>query len=168
MQLSTKRKLSSVTWYQSYKSVLFTVWSFREVKWRSTWLNKVRERFYIIHFNLYMFSEVFGQLCWKRLLPARCMYRLLLSSLAARYRHATVFIFIKPKVLCTSAVSDVLLLPSAQKITRPIRPFRDQGDRRPTWLLAFTTLRPLRASRSNCWYKYGGSVPNHRPDTSRS
>ena len=150
MQLSIStnadRKLRSVTWYQSYKGILFPIWSFKEVEWSSTELKKVRERIYIIYLNLDMFFWSIRTVLLKMLTASMLRVPSLAFLVDSKVQPWNCLDMFR----CTSTVSAVLLLISTQKKPRPISPFHHW---QPTWLLAFTMLRPLRASRSNCWYK---------------
>ena len=58
----------------------------------------------------------------------------------------------KPKAHCTFLGSVVSLLTGVEKKAWLISHCRDRANRRPSWLLAFTMLCPLRASRPNLTY----------------
>ena len=51
-----------------------------------------------------------------------------------------------------SVIALLSLFVGVEKKTWPISHFFDQIDRRPTWLLMLTTLRPLKASERNLTY----------------
>ena len=88
--------------------------------------------------------------CGKRLLADSCVEHLWLFTLTATHNPRAALM--KPKVRCTFVGSVVSLIIGIEKKAWLISHFHDQADRRPSWLLAFTTLRPLRASRPNPTY----------------
>ena len=90
--------------------------------------------------------EAYSTVCGGCLLDDSCVQRLWLFSLTATRNPRTALICKTPKVRCTFLGSVVSLLTGVEKKVWLISHCRNRADRRPSWFLVFTTLRPLRAS----------------------